>query len=341
MAENQKLEIRNQKSRAFTLVELLVVITIIGILIALLLPAVQAAREAARRMQCANNFKQVGLALHNYHSALETFPPGQIFWGYGGCNTPPLGKGGQYIGWGWASFILPYMELQSVYNLFDFSDPRGVYTSDALRADGQPSNFQVAATRIAAYLCPSDPQGGELCAFGSGQNGVDLMEDFRQMNMAGIGDPADHTCDGDWITEKYPKIAGVMGNLNGCRIEDIRDGTSNTFMIGETAGGGRGSFLGATWAYSDVMNTRNGINGPFTVPGGLSAQALLATWLRPLPAIIPEAATLRWPMGAYSSFHKTYRLGSGRPAKLQASSMPWPRGPAERPTHRHTSETLR
>ncbi len=168
------------------------------------------------------------------------------------------------------------MEQQLVYDMFDFDDPKGLYTSATPSPGGPMTNFQVAANRITAYLCPSDPQGGELCAFGGGQNGTDPKEDFRQTNMGGIGDPVDHTCDGDWMTEKFPKIAGVMGNVEGCKIDDISDGTSSTFMIGETTGGGPGTFLGATWAYSDVMNMRDGINGPFTVPGGLLSAGSLA-----------------------------------------------------------------
>ena len=91
--------------RGFTLIELLVVIAIIGVLIALLLPAVQAAREAARRAQCANNLKQIGLALHNYHDAHGVLPPGYVY-------QPGYATGG----FGWASMILPYMEQTPLFN---------------------------------------------------------------------------------------------------------------------------------------------------------------------------------------------------------------------------------
>jgi prepilin-type N-terminal cleavage/methylation domain-containing protein/prepilin-type processing-associated H-X9-DG protein len=124
------------RSRAFTLVELLVVIAIIGVLIALLLPAVQAAREAARRMQCGNHLKQIGLALHGYHDNHGVLPFGSGYW------VALTGT--------WFSFILPELEQQAVYDQIDFR----VQLSDAV-------NRNAVTTRIDAAICPSDPMAAD------------------------------------------------------------------------------------------------------------------------------------------------------------------------------------
>lgn len=125
---------RNYTRNGFTLVELLVVIAIIGILVALLLPAVQMAREAARRMQCANNLKQFGLALHNFENVHRKYPES-----FGGADA---------AGWSAQARILPFMEKGNLYDHIDFKKPY----SDAYMPDGTP----LSATRIETYLCPSE-----------------------------------------------------------------------------------------------------------------------------------------------------------------------------------------
>ena len=123
---------------AFTLVELLVVLAIIGILVSLLLPAVQAVRETARRMQCQNHLHQIGIALHNYHAAHRKFPPG-------GLEVRPQWRQGKQLAW--SAFVLPFLEESATYERIDFS-----YAFD------HPVNAEVAATTIETYLCPSTPR---------------------------------------------------------------------------------------------------------------------------------------------------------------------------------------
>ena len=203
---------KHSASGGFTLVELLVVIAIIGVLVALLLPAVQAAREAARRMQCSNNLRQLALASHNFHDAKGFLPPAFI----GDNSDTPHG-------WAtWAALILPYIEGGNQYAQWDVTR----------RVDKQP--VAAYATQLPFYLCTSRPRpvlsindfatpGGSLsdyaAAFGTGA-------DYINSNGALI-----------------PNMPNVGKNANGEDIltqwssqttfADIRDGTSNTFMFGE------------------------------------------------------------------------------------------------------------
>ena len=139
---------RPSHRRGFTLIELLVVIAIIAVLIALLLPAVQAAREAARRAQCVNNLKQIGLALHNYHTVHDCFPPGGL------NTTQPNGALVANGGWSAHAFMLSYLEGGTLYNSINFTfgpwaagfGPLGSFMSQTINV-----------TRVATFLCPSAP----------------------------------------------------------------------------------------------------------------------------------------------------------------------------------------
>ncbi|MGI9427477.1 MAG: DUF1559 domain-containing protein, partial [Bythopirellula sp.] len=179
----------NHMRRAFTLVELLVVIAIIGVLVALLLPAVQAAREAARRSTCKNQFKQVGLALQNYHSARGAFPPGTEFHVSGNrndCRFAPKNPS-TYRGFGWGTFILPYLEQQAIYDAFDFTDPNAPIYSD--------DSWAAVANLVPVYICPSginETQWVDCC---SGRDHFgEPSSDWRLSNMAGLGDSVDAYC---------------------------------------------------------------------------------------------------------------------------------------------------
>ena len=252
--------------RAFTLVELLVVITIIGILIALLLPAVQAAREAARRSQCANNFKQVGLAMHNYHESRRCFPPGMFMRPAGSPNACGLTVAASYYGFGWGAFLLPYLEKTQTAEQMDFN---------AVSYVAGP-NQRLGAAIIAEYLCPSDLQNGELVTVSGGfQNGANAMEDFAMTNMAGVSHSEPNVNDrwtcGTTLTwpKPFPDNDGILGEGKPCQISQILDGTSNTLMVGELTGAGLGTYTGHFWVSWNLAGMFNGINGPLTVPGGL------------------------------------------------------------------------
>jgi prepilin-type N-terminal cleavage/methylation domain-containing protein len=220
------------RKAGFTLVELLVVIAIIGILIALLLPAVQAAREAARRMQCSNNLKQIGLGLHNYHDVHKTFPPGFV------DSDPTFTAGSQSAaqnsnGLGWAALILPYIEQTTLYNQVR------TQTSNFSVHWMKSSSGAIAASKvgISAYNCPSDAMGMLNTKLGG----------YGKINyLANAGNAAPHDQKGIfWASSKVG-------------MRDILDGTSNTLMVLESStrtdpsnmkncGGSVCNFKGGLW----------------------------------------------------------------------------------------------
>jgi prepilin-type N-terminal cleavage/methylation domain-containing protein len=249
----------------FTLVELLVVIAIIGILVALLLPAVQSAREAARRSSCQNNFKQVGVAFHNHHSAKNEFPPGLVMY-EPGTSCPEKLPAGEFRGWGWATRLLPYLEEDVTYSQIPFTKTGYIGVA----------NRKAAGAKVDAFLCPTDPNGGGEAwveASTGWRNGPRPQDDFRMTNMAGVADSRDAFCKGG-VRAVRPDADGVLFNLKGIDTGKITDGTSHTLMVGEITGA-QGehptegpAYYGYFWVTWDVQDTSLGINGPTTLPGG-------------------------------------------------------------------------
>ena len=250
---NQKLICRlssaqlSRRSRAFTLIELLVVIAIIAILVALLLPAVQQAREAARRTQCKNNLKQIGLAIHSYHDIHQVFPPaylgspvvsGSAF----GVSYPDDNRNGA-SGLGWGVMILPQLEQLSLYQQFDPTLPLWA-----------PQHAAAMKTKLAMFLCPSAVGGSDgfsLRRYTSGDHeqpgnpqpyspGI-FVAHAHYVTMAGTqgpwGRPAAYSTDFS-IPEPIPNagsatIDGAFYRNSRIRTADITDGTSNTIFVGE------------------------------------------------------------------------------------------------------------
>ena len=196
-----------RSSRGFTLIELLVVIAIIATLVALLLPAVQQAREAARRSQCTNNLKQIGLALQNYHESHRMFPPGYVStFDSAGTDLGP--------GWGWAARLLPVLEQKPLFGTIRLDQPIEAATNATART-----------TSIKVYLCPSDTVRERWTAstHDSVGNVTGTICDVASANYVGNFGVTEPGIDGEGLFFRNSDVA----------MRDITDGTSTTFAVGE------------------------------------------------------------------------------------------------------------
>jgi prepilin-type N-terminal cleavage/methylation domain-containing protein len=212
------------RRRGFTLIELLVVIAIIGVLIGLLLPAVQKVREAANRTACQNNLHQIGLALHNYHDTYGYLPAGYLY-------TPPAlpSAAGRILhrpppfvfilpndpGWGWAALLLPFVEQDPLARQIDFTTP----------VVG-PSNATIRTTTLKVYTCPSDRSTGVFMVKTALNQDIGTAATNSYAGNFGVGDS---------LTVFPDTGNGVLYRNSRLRLTDITDGTSGTLAVGERA----------------------------------------------------------------------------------------------------------
>jgi prepilin-type N-terminal cleavage/methylation domain-containing protein/prepilin-type processing-associated H-X9-DG protein len=234
------------RQRGFTLVELLVVIAIIGVLVSLLLPAVQQAREAARRMSCSNRLKQLGLALHNYETIHKLFPPAYVTANPAANGSAfGVGYGDEYrngpSGFAWGALLLPFIEQQNLYEQFNFSAPCWA-----------PVNAASAQTKVAVFLCPSSIGGSNGFSVqrqgADERHGVDFNPPIRfahshYVTNAGIHQPWGRStafCFDYDVPEPVPENNNQLARIDGpfyrnsrIRAASVSDGLSNTVFIGE------------------------------------------------------------------------------------------------------------
>jgi prepilin-type N-terminal cleavage/methylation domain-containing protein len=309
--------------RGFTLVELLVVIAIIGILVALLLPAVQAAREASRRMQCTNHLKQLALAGHNFHDVYNRLPPG-----YNGMVNDARTRA-EYHQWtenphiwtvpwlGVNAYLLPYMEQRPMFdqiyvefNVDKFRNGPGTPHAET-GWWGEGSTWNMARSRIPALLCPSTDAGaatvginilfhqfgqrdGGGASIGIGSYGftaVPEAKELGQTNYVGVAGGL-----GTIPTNAWDTWRGVFGNRTKYGLRDMRDGSSATLMFGEHLGG-------MNW-------TRPSANGQWT-----RSHEYANSWMG--AGAMPTAWGLKWPPADTSwQYQSQIMFGSDHPQKV-------------------------
>ena len=321
--------------RGFTLIELLVVIAIIAVLIALLLPAVQSAREAARRAQCTNNLKQIGLALHNYHTSNDVFPLGTSL------NLETTGNGGVWDSWSAQALMLGYLEQTPLYNAINFAwAPLASNGAVTTGTEITAFNHTVTHTLINSFVCPSDA----YCGPGQ-QNFNDYASCFGTTglplytwNANASGPPS--------YNQQPSGSTGMFTFAIAYGVRSCTDGTSNTVAYAEwLVGDGRGLQIGGANPPSKYRgNMATGVasvggTAPDTIYDAYTNQQAFLNNLQACTIAFQTQNNVqndlkgwRWGLGAsgYSMFNciqtpndKQYPIGGCR-VNFQAGQAPWP-----------------
>lgn len=323
------------RRRGFTLIELLVVIAVIGVLVALVMPAVQQARERARAAQCLNNLKQIGLALHNYDSTHTVFPPSFVRQEDGNPPAPPPASDPLRYRSHWTGYhmLLPYLDQEPLYQKYDFN---GTWLSSMTSSDDR-QHWELNRTVINALICPTTSRSENIV----GESGVPgssthwmagAVTDYAFCHgrdiIKALPGSAEASCPGGlrhYWKDTPPQTRGAFGYNSTCSSQHITDGTSNTILLGEksgsrlTLGGGGVAFprgwVEYPWSMAAVLYfapTPDGtwVAGPYAVtrdirlPDCADANPSVGVPfpMNPTPVDLPSVSTER-PLYSFQSQH--------------------------------------